>query len=78
MPLIGVEESPRSREEGGGDGGRGRIPSLGYSGKEEVTFLLVRIIGWQAQWRSGWGWAVLGVLRGHSLLSSHSQLLGMG
>ncbi|KAI3374212.1 hypothetical protein L3Q82_006071 [Scortum barcoo] len=35
------EDSPQSGEDGG------RIPSLGYSGKEGVTFLFVRIMGWQ-------------------------------
>lgn len=40
----------------------GWIPSLGYSGKEEVTFLLACIMGWQAQWRSGWGGACSGAV----------------
>lgn len=70
MPLIVVEDSLRSGEEGGGGGGRGRIPSLGYSGKEEVTVPVVS----QAQGSCGQGRAVR---RGRSLLSSHSQLLGM-
>lgn len=39
----GVEDSPRSGEEEGG-----WIPSLGYSGKEGVTFLFVRIVGMAA------------------------------
>lgn len=45
-----VEDSPRSGEEQGG-----WIPSLGYSGKEGVTFLFARIMGWQPGRRSEWG-----------------------
>lgn len=32
-------------------GRRGWIPSLGYSGKEGVTFLFVHITEWQPLWR---------------------------
>lgn len=32
-------------------GRRGWIPSLGYSGKEGVTFLFVHITEWQPRWR---------------------------
>lgn len=34
-----------------GRGRRGWIPSLGYSGKEGVTFLFVHITEWQPWWR---------------------------
>lgn len=46
----GVEDSPRSGEEEGG-----WIPSLGYSGKEGVTFLFVRIVGMAAAAAAAWG-----------------------
>lgn len=40
----------------------GWLPSLGYSGKEGVTFLFVRIKGWQAQRRADLGWVAQGSL----------------
>lgn len=36
-------------------GRRGWIPSLGYSGKEGVTFLFVHIMEWQPRWRLDMG-----------------------
>lgn len=40
----------------------GWLPRLGYSGKEGVTFLFVRIKGWQAQWTADLEWVAQGSL----------------